>query len=163
MSMKGLQTGLKIALILSFLANNTYAAGTMLKLDTIKLSEEFAKNEAQKDFSKKRIIRLNALKTQNKRIKQKNMSKKFGPLLVNFAVRSARRSAIGVNLDLLETLDIIAQRDPGLFFKTDNEHFILSPDSKDDIRRTVDMIKAKFNNHFSRQTIIDKKVSAQLI
>ena len=159
MSTKGFQTRLFLTFTLLFMGNCTYASGTIEQLESINLSEEFVKTQTLKDFRRRHRIQLSALKTQEKRVKQKNMSKKFGPLLIGFKVRSARRAAVGFNIDVLETLDIIAQRDPSLFFKTDNEHFILSPDTRDEVKRTLSKIKDKFGN----MSFTNKKATAQLI
>lgn len=72
------------------------------------------------------------------------MSKKFGPLLIGFKVRSMRRAAVGFNIDVLEAIDILAQKDPKLFLKTDDEHYLLSPQTREDFFKTVNLLKSKF-------------------
>ncbi len=103
---------------------------------------------------------LPLLLINKKQKKQKNMSKKFGPLVLKFKVRSARRYGIKFKVDLVQTYDIIAQRDPSLFFKPDDKHFILSPDTKAEIKKQVRLFKNRFS---PTQTITEKRVSAQLI
>lgn len=160
MIVRVLKNKLIIALFLLSLGINAYAADSIQQLDSINLSQKFLDNEAKPAFKRSQKIKLSALKTQKKKIKQKNMSKKFGPLLIGFKVRSLNRTAIGFNIDVLETLDIIAQKDPKLFLKTDDEHFILSPQTRDDVLRTINMFKAKFQGD---NTISQETVSAQLI
>lgn len=160
MSEKGLQNKLFIALFVLLLGTATYASEPIQELETINLSKEFLQNEPQPSFQRTNKMKLGAFKTQRKQLKQKNMSKKFGPLLISFTVRSLNRTAVGFNIDVLEALDIIAARDASLFLRTDNKHFILSPQTRDEVKRTIHMFKAKFKG---ADKISQETTSAQLI
>lgn len=159
MSVKGFEKCL-IILISIFIGTNTYAQGPVQKLESINLNPEFIQNAIGQDLINNRKIKLNTLKSEAKVIKQKNMSKKFGPLLIGFKANSPRRAAVGFNIDVLETLDILAQKDPSLFLKTDEEHFILSPQTREDVIKTLNILKSKFHNE---NTITQQKVSSELI
>ena len=164
MAYKALQQKIAIAIILTMnLGINTYAhanspSNTNQQLETINLMDSLLEPEIddliKRQNSKK--IPLNSLRATKKVIKQKNLSKKFGPLLVGFKVRSFRRAAIGFNIDLIETLDILAQRDPKLFLKTDEEHYILSPQTKEEVFKTINLFKSKF--HLGEDTQLSEDV-----
>jgi hypothetical protein len=157
---KGLQNKLLVALFLFNIGTVTYAISPLEQLESIGLSTQFLEEEVVDDFRRSNKIQLGAFKTHKKVIKQKNLSKKFGPLLIGCNVRSINRTAIGFNIDVLEAMDILAQKDPSLFLKTDGEHFILSPQTKEEVLRTINMFKSKFKNS---DAITQKTVSAQLI
>jgi hypothetical protein len=160
MSVRGLQIRLLSVLILLSIGTIAYANEPTQELDAINLSNEFLESELIPNFKRSNPIKLNAYKVQTKKVKQKNLSKKFGPLLIGCKVRSLNRTAISFNIDVLEAIDILAQKDPALFLKTDDEHFILSPQTKEDVLKTINMFKAKFKGTDSIQ---QETVSAQLI
>ncbi len=160
MSAKGFEKSLLINLLSICIGTCTYAQSPAQKLESINVNPEFIQNAIGQDLINNRKIKLNTLKSEAKVIKQKNMSKKFGPLLIGFKANSPTRAAVGFNIDIMETLDILAQKDPSLFLKTDGEHFILSPQTKEDVIKTLNVLKSKFQNE---NTITEQKVSAQLI
>ena len=48
-------------------------------------------------------------------------------------------------LDLMQTFDILAQKDPKLFLRTGNRHFILSPQTRAEVHKTIDLLKSRFH------------------
>lgn len=100
------------------------------------------------NLDRKKNIQLSAFKNKEESIKQENMSKKIGPLLLSLQARSPRRTAFALNLDILDTLDILAQKDASLFFKPDHKHYFFSPHSQAEVREALQKIRSKlFTNN----------------
>ena len=131
-----------LALLLGVLTQGALANNT--KMSTISLDQQDLTMFGLAEELKKEPT-INELSYQEGAKKQKDLSKKFGPLVLKFKPRSLGRYTMRFRLDLMQTLDIIAQKDPKLFLKPGNRHFIISPNTKEEVKKTIHYLKSRFH------------------
>ncbi len=89
---------------------------------------------------------------EDKKIKnKKDLSKKFGPLLLETKIKSTRRQQLGFNFDIYEALDLMYEKQNGNYFKTDDTHYILSPDTKKNLKDKLNKLNEKIKSKNSKK------------
>ena len=131
-----------LALLLGVLTQGAVASNT--QMDTISLEDKDLSIFGLAEELKQEPT-IDELRFEEKAKKQKDLSKKFGPLVLKFKPRSLGQYSMRFRLDLMQTFDIIAQKDPKLFLKPGDRHFIISPHTKEEVKKTIHYLRSRFH------------------
>ena len=147
----GLLARKKLLLIstLTILSCN-YCCAANIELNSIYFSDKEINNKQFKHPTQKLDGDL-FLFEDKKDQKQKDLSKKFGPLLLETKIKSTRRQQLGFNFDIYEALDLMYEKQNGNFFKTDDTHYILSPDTKKNLKDKLNKLNEKIKSKNSKK------------
>jgi len=152
----------RLMLFLLLLAIPSYASETQLQTGisitqndlliypAIKMETCPDYNTYQQNLNTKKITINNKLSTNQKPVKQQNMSKQFGPLLMEFRINPTGTSAVKLNLDLVKSYEIFSVRPNAQQFyqmmQPDQTHYIISPQLRQDIKATWDKLLQALQN-----------------
>lgn len=116
---------------------------SLVAYDVIVIDDAYYFKDKEIDLKRDDIVDLAYLISKSQE-RSKNMSKKFGPLTLDFNLRPmrVRRSGIRFDINLMETLKILSSK-PDFdalreAFKPDRRHNIISPETQEGIKLYFD-------------------------